>query len=113
MNRLVEVWRDHDPDISADPARAGVFIHGHGWTEAAHVVVQYGERLERFSSVVAAEQWLSQPTRTTPDRAWEEGRAGEIVREFSAGIAHNRVSLVESFDETNELDDEMVVVPAG
>ena len=111
MNRLSKTWREHDPDISPEPARAGVYLHGHGWTEAADVVLQYGDHLERFSSVVAAEQWLSQPTRTAPDRAWEEGSAGEIVREFSAGLAHNRVRLIESFGEICELDETLAMAP--
>lgn len=111
MNRLAKSWRDHDPDISAEPAHAGVYVHGHGWTKAADVVLQYGDHLERFTSVVAAEQWLSQPTRSAPDRAWEEGAAGDILRELSAGIAHNRVCLVESGAERTELDEEMAMAP--
>jgi len=74
MNRLAKAWREHDPEIAAAPARAGVYVQGHGWTEVANVVLQYGSHLERFTSVVAAERWLSQPTRTRPDRAWEEGQ---------------------------------------
>ena len=112
MSRLAKSWRDHDPDISAEPAHAGVYVHEHGWTKAADVVLLYGDHLERFTSVVAAEQWLSQPTRSAPDRAWEEGEAGEIVREFSAGIAHNRVCLVESCGERNELDEGTAMAPA-
>lgn len=111
MNRLAKAWRDHDPDISAEPARPGVYVRGHGWTHAADVVVQYGDHLERFSSVAAAEQWLSQPTRSVPDRVWEEGRSGEIVCEFSCGIAASRVYLVESSDVTNELDEELTAAP--
>lgn len=112
MNRLAKTWRDQDPEISSEPARAGVYVHGHGWTEAADVVLQYGDHREHFTSVVAAEQWLSHPTRTAPDRAWEESRAGEIVREFSAGLDQHRLCLIESCGETNERDEVMGMAPA-
>jgi hypothetical protein len=112
MDRLAKIWRDNDPEISPERARAGVYVHGHGWTEAANVVLQYGDRLEHFTSVVAAEHWLSQPTRTAPDRAWEESRAGEIVREFSAGLAQNRVCLIGSFGESSELDEQLGMAQA-
>jgi len=112
MNRLAQAWREHDPEISAAPARAGVYVQGCGWSEVANVVLQYGENLERFNSRAAAEQWLSQPTRTCPDRAWEEGRAGEIVRDLSAVIAQNRVSLVEASSDAHELGEDLGMTPA-
>jgi hypothetical protein len=112
MNRLAEGWREHDPEISTQPARAGVYVHGHGWTEAADVVLQYGDHLERFTSIAAAEQWLCQPTRTRPDQAWEEGRGGEIVRDFAAVVAGNRISLVEPIDDAAEPEEDVATAPA-
>lgn len=112
INRLAVEWRDHDPDISGEPARAGVYVQGHGWTCAADVAVQYGDQVKRFSSIAAAEQWLSQPTLPAPDRVWEEGRGGEIVGEFSYSIVDARVCLVESSGKTDDIDEESVVAPS-
>lgn len=105
VNRLSADWREQHPDLCAGPARAGVYVQGRGWSEAADIVFQYGDVLERFPSVAAAEQWLSQPRRAEPDQVWEEG-GGQVVREFSVSFLGNRIVLVEqgSQDE-REVDD--------
>ena len=93
------------PDLCAGPARAGVYVQGRGWSEAAAIVFQYGDVLERFPSLAAAEQWLSQPQRAEPDQVWEEG-GGQVIREFFVSFLDNRIVLVEqdSQDE-REVDD--------
>lgn len=94
VNRLSADWRDQHPDLCAGPARAGVYVQGRGWSEAADIVFKCGDFLERFPSVVAAEQWLSQPRRAQPDQMWEEV-SGQVVREFSMSVLGNRIVLVE------------------
>lgn len=108
VNRLSADWRDQHPDLCAGPARAGVYVQGHGWSEAADIVFQYGDLLERFPSVAAAEQWLSQPRRAQPDQVWEEG-GGQVVREFSVSALGNRIVLVEQDgQEVGEVEEEGV-----
>lgn len=111
VNRLAKLWREHGADVSPDPARAGVYVHGHGWTAAASVVFQYGDVLERFTSVTAAEQWLSQPFRAWPDRAWEEGAHGEFVRELGAASIRGRIILAELQAQTDEQEEDLVMAP--
>lgn len=94
VNRLSADWRDQHPDLSAGPARAGVYVQGSGWSEATDIVFRYGDALERFTSVAAAEQWLSQPRRAQPDQVWEEG-SGQVVREFTVTVLRNRIALEE------------------
>lgn len=94
VNRLSADWRDQHPDLCAGPARAGVYVQGYGWGEAADVVFKYGNVLERFNSVAEAEQWLSHPRRAQPDQVWEEA-GGEVVREFGLSVLGNRMILVE------------------
>lgn len=105
VNRLSADWREQHPDLCAGPARAGVYVQGCGWSEAADIVFQYGDVLERFPSVAAAEQWLSQPRRAEPDQVWEEG-GGQVVRELSVSFLGNRIVLVEqdSQDEREVVD---------
>jgi hypothetical protein len=105
VNRLANLWRDHGADLSPDPARAGVYVNGHGWTAAANVVFQYGNVLERFTSVAAAEQWLAQPFRAQPDRAWEEGAHGEIVRELGVAAISGRIFLAELLAESEDYEE--------
>ncbi|MFC5511080.1 hypothetical protein ACFPOU_08065 [Massilia jejuensis] len=108
VNRLSADWRDQHPDLCAGPARAGVYVQGRGWSEAADIVFQYGYVLERFPSVAAAEQWLSQPRRAQPDQVWEEG-GGQVVREFSVSVLGNRIVLVEQDgQEVGEVEEEGV-----
>ena len=108
VNRLSADWRDQHPDLCAGPARAGVYVRDCGWSEAADIVFQYGDVLERFPSVAAAEQWLSQPRRAKPDQVWEEG-GGQVVREFSMSVLGYRIVLVEQDgQEVGEVEEEGV-----
>lgn len=111
VSRLAKLWRENGADVSSDPARAGVYVHGHGWTPAANVVFQYGDVLERFTSVAAAEQWLSQPFQARPDRAWEEGAHGELVRELGVASIRGRIILAELHAETDEQQEDLVMAP--
>ncbi|RLM50715.1 hypothetical protein DVK02_17220 [Halobellus sp. Atlit-31R] len=88
-------------------------MYGHGWTEAADIVFQYGDVLERFTSLVSAEQWLSQPARATPDRVWEESPGGEVMRELAPAISGNRIVLVDLPEESIEHEEEMLMAPAA
>lgn len=105
VNRLSADWRDQHPDLCTGPARAGVYVQGRGWSEAADIVFQYGHVLERFPSVAAAEQWLSQPCRAQPDQVWEEG-GDQVVRDFFVSVLGNRIVLVEQDGhEVREVDE--------
>lgn len=108
VNRLSADWRDQHPDLCAGPARAGVYVQGRGWSEAADIVFQYGHVLERFFCVAAAEQWLSQPRRAPPDQVWEEG-AGQVVREFAVAVQGSRFVLVEQDSEGKEEGEQVVM----
>lgn len=111
VNRLAKLWREHGAEVSPDPARAGVYVRGHGWTAAASVVFQYGDVLERFTSVAAAEQWLSQPFRARPERAWEEGAHGEFVRDLGAASVRGRIIPAELQADTDEQEEDLVMAP--
>lgn len=108
VNRLSGDWRDQHPDLCAGPARAGVYVQGRGWSEAADIMFQYGDVLERFPCVAAAEQWLSQPRRAQPDQVWEEG-AGQMVREFAVSMQDNRIVLVELDSRDDDEGEETVM----
>jgi len=113
VNRLAGPWRAHDSMISQKPARAGVYVGHHGWTEAADIVFRYGTVLERFSSLVEAEKRLSQPARAWPDEAWEEGAGGQRLREFSPVPARDGIALIELEIPESGTDDVPAMAPAG
>lgn len=112
VNKLAKLWREHDPELSSEPARAGVYVVGHGWTEVTHVVLEFRDHVEHFTSIAAAEQALRHPSRAWPSRVWEEGAAGEVVREFAPAIAHNQIVLVLAGDEIAEVEEQSALAPA-
>lgn len=112
VNKLAELWREHDPEMASEPARAGVYVAGHGWTEVVHVVLAFRDHVEHFTSIPAAEQALRHPSRAWPSRAWEEGAAGEVVREFSPAIANNQIILVSPEDVISADEEDLSAAPA-
>jgi hypothetical protein len=112
VNKLAMLWRENDPELSPEPARAGVYVAGHGWTEVVHVVLEFRDHVEHFTSVPAAEQALRHPSSAWPSRAWEEGAAGEVVREFSPALADSQLVLVSPGDETTEAEEDVVAAPS-
>ncbi|MDK6076208.1 hypothetical protein [Massilia varians] len=113
VNRLAGAWREHDSMIARKPARAGVYVGRHGWTEAADVVFRYGAVLERFNSLAEAERWLSQPSRARPDQAWEEGAGGDVLRELSPAPARDGIALIEVEALDEDTDDAPVMAHSG
>lgn len=113
VNRLAGPWREHDAMISQKPARAGVYVGRHGWTEAAAIVFRYGAALERFSSLVEAERRLSQTARAWPDEVWEEGAGGQRLRDYSPVPARDGIALIELESPEEDTDDSPAMAPAG
>lgn len=112
VNKLAKLWREHYPELASEPARAGVYVAGHGWTEVVHVVLEFRDHVEHFTSIPAAEQALRHPSRAWPSRAWEEGAAGEVVREFSPAIADNQIVLISPGDEISQDEEDPNLAPA-
>lgn len=113
VNRLAGPWREHDAMISQKPARAGVYLGRHGWTDAADIVFRYGAALERFNSLLEAEERLSQTAGAWPDEVWEEGAGGQRLREYSPVPARNGIALIELERPEEDTDDSPAMAPAG